>query len=305
MSQAKEVCRSNSLDMLFLSETKNGVVVIEKVRRKLGFDKVVWVDPVGIAGGMALFWKGSVQVKQVLKTTCSIEVEVEDDVTGKCWWVICIYLSTVLRVRKAEWQFLSDRRLVWGDSWVMVGDYNDIVGNQEKWGGRWRGDWTFRDFREFIHSNGMIDLSFEGVPWTWWMRRYDGSEIKERLDRALCSEQWFFEFPKARVNHIVTEASDHCCLVLDTDPAPVRMQRRFHFDQKWLKSNEVRPVVEKAWRRDQQGSEAFRIVGRIRECQKDLRDWNRKTYVNASKEIKKWKAKIQQGESKDPKVIKK
>lgn len=168
----------------------------------------------------------------------------------------------------------------------MTGDFNDIVGNQEKWGGRLRREGSFREFGDFIHSNGLIDLGFEGVPWTWGMKRGDGTDVKERLDRALCSDQWFFEFPKAKNKHITTVASDHCLLLLDSDQIPIHSKRRFHFDQKWLHFNDVSAVVTEAWRREQWGSPAFRLVSKLRECKKELIGWNKKINVNASKEIK-------------------
>lgn len=43
-----------SLDV-FISETKNTCEMVERTRRRLGFEGVVTVDPICLAGGMALF----------------------------------------------------------------------------------------------------------------------------------------------------------------------------------------------------------------------------------------------------------
>lgn len=35
----------------------------------------------------------------------------------------------------------------WGLNWIIMGDFNDIVDESEKLGGRVRDQWTFNDFR--------------------------------------------------------------------------------------------------------------------------------------------------------------
>lgn len=45
-----------------------------------------------------------------------------------------MYLSTDFVLRKQQLRFLSSRRSGWGNSCVVAGDFNDIVGNHEKGG---------------------------------------------------------------------------------------------------------------------------------------------------------------------------
>ena len=51
---------------------------------------------------------------------------------------------------------------------MVTGDMNDILSNDEKWGGNLRGERSFRMFRSFVNKNQLIDISFEGIPWTWF-----------------------------------------------------------------------------------------------------------------------------------------
>ena len=48
-----------------------------------------------------------------------------------------------------------------------MGDFNDIPSNDEKWGGRIRDDRSLPDFRNLINDNQLLDIGFEGKPWTW------------------------------------------------------------------------------------------------------------------------------------------
>ena len=108
---------------------------------------------------------------------------------------------------------------------MIIGDFNDIRCKEEKWGGRDREEWTFRDFREFIRRNNLVDIGFEGEPWTWRNSWDEKVEIKERLDRGLCSPEWLEVFNNAKCTHVENWASDHSILLLDTCPANRRRKK--------------------------------------------------------------------------------
>lgn len=139
-----------------------------------------------------------------------------------------------------------------------------------KKGERWREEWSFKEFKGFIQENGVVNMGFEEVLWTWGTWRRNGGENKERLDRMLSMDQWVLAFPNASVRHVQNEASDHLMLVIDTFPHPKRVARRFYFYRKWLPFGDVGSVVERAWGKYQSGSRAYRVVGKIGECKRQL-----------------------------------
>lgn len=72
-------------------------------------------------------------------------------------------------------------------------------------------------------------MGWEGKPWTW-RGHWDGeSEIKERLDRALCSQAWWLLYPSAKVTHVENLASDHCMVLVDTHPVGRKLRKKVHF----------------------------------------------------------------------------
>ena len=171
---------------------------------------------------------------------------------------------------------------------------NDIVSNGKKWGGIQRSERSFKQFRDFISINELIDIGFEGKPWTWSNNWDNEGEVRERLDRMLGSRAWRRKFEKAKCYHIHNEASDHCMLLLHTEPKDRNRKRRFWFDRRWLQYKEVHGVVKRAWGKEQMGSRLFQVKNRIKECRMALLSWNKSLKSNARCDIDRIKKEIQE-----------
>lgn len=50
---------------------------------------------------------------------------------------------------------------------LMMGDFNDILSNDENEGSNYITVASMRDFREFVAQNQLMDLGYEGYPFTW------------------------------------------------------------------------------------------------------------------------------------------
>ncbi|XP_071933655.1 uncharacterized protein [Coffea arabica] len=161
-------------------------------------------------------------------------------------WLVYVYASTASNTRKEQWKYIEERKKDWGEAWVIVGDFNDLKSDEEKWGGRERAEGSFTDFNCFIRENNLMDLEYQGVPWTWSSSWEGDREVKERLDRCLCSTEWMQRYEKARCKHVETEASNHLMLIIDTNPENNKRRRRFYFDQRWTKNPETKDVIQGA-----------------------------------------------------------
>ncbi|XP_027086455.2 uncharacterized protein [Coffea arabica] len=175
-----------------------------------------------------------------------------------------------------------------------MGDLNDIKSNGEKWGGRIRPASSFESFTGFINRTGLIDLGFEGVPWTWCNNRDNEGEIKERIDRVLGTKQWCGNFGKAKVIHAETEASDHCALVLDLTPVEIPRKRRFAFDKRWIMQEGVGEVIREAWGKEHQGSRLYRVQSKIKQVRMNLLHWSKNLNLNSKKQIEQIKKEIKE-----------
>lgn len=72
-------------------------------------------------------------------------------------------------------------------------------------------------FAHCINSCHLNDLGFKGLSFTW--KRGD---LRERLDRVLCNQEWQVLFPNSNVTNVPLASSAHCGLWLSTSVQQAR-----------------------------------------------------------------------------------
>ncbi|XP_027082201.1 uncharacterized protein [Coffea arabica] len=144
-------------------------------------------------------------------------------------------------------------------------------------------------------KNGLIDLGFEGNPWTWSNHWNQEGEIKQRLDRALGSSDWSQQFDRANVKHIENFGSDHSMLLLDSNPLKERRKKRIAI-LKWRNNFQAnaRKNIEKVKKQleELKNSDCQDKMGRNKMLKMQLKEaydeeetfWNQKSRVQWLKE---------------------
>lgn len=290
--QLKEFSRLHSPSLFFLSETKNGVTRLEAVKRAMGMDGSLWVDPVGSAGGLALFWKGNQAVE--LQCMCSwfIDVKVHDVESNTSCRLVNVYFSSRPDERKGQWEAFLKYKVCLGDDWAMWGDMNDIVCEDEKRGGVCPTRLATGGFQRFIDQCQLLDFGFTGYPFTWRNNRANEGFIQECLDRALATPSWRTRFANASVEHLDSVGSDHSALLLNLNPHAVRNRVPFRFDARWVKEDDMQNLVQQAWNVQTQGSRLFNVQNKIRECRSSIQNWKKRKRVHSGQKVTELKEKI-------------
>ena len=116
-------------------------------------------------------------------------------------------------------------------SWLYIGDFNSVLAQSEKQGGRPVTSSSHCPFRSFINHFGMIDLGFAENPFTWSNNRKGLENIKERLDRGLASPSWVHLHPEFSLIHLPTQNSDHNPISLNTNSSSSFLPRPFRFEE--------------------------------------------------------------------------
>ena len=93
-------------------------------------------------------------------------------------------------------------------------------------GGRLRPYGQILKFRETLDECGLFDLGFVGSKFTWHKTYLDGGIVWERLDRAVCTTEWFNLFPATKVKTLVCASSDHSPILVLPDGITCKTQLR-------------------------------------------------------------------------------
>lgn len=76
------------------------------------------------------------------------------------------------------------------ESWLLLGDFTSVISQTKKRGGRSVSSSSSGGLRQFISQCGLVDLGFNGNPFTWNNGRGDCVNIGEKLDRGLANHDW-------------------------------------------------------------------------------------------------------------------
>jgi hypothetical protein len=103
------------------------------------------------------------------------------------WILSCVYGPLDKRDRQAFWDSFTSIGDNFDPSWLCIGDFNAVLFQANKLGGRLVAHFANASFKNFIDHFGMVDLGFAGNPYTWCNHRQGVATIKERLDRGLAT----------------------------------------------------------------------------------------------------------------------
>ena len=98
--------------------------------------------------------------------------------------------------------------------WLCASDFNELLKSHEKLGGHLQPYGQMQIFREALDECGLFHLSFIGKKFTWFKHYPNGGLIRERLDRVVCTAEWFSLFPATKVRTLSCVSSDHSPIII-------------------------------------------------------------------------------------------
>ncbi|KAK9995768.1 hypothetical protein SO802_020454 [Lithocarpus litseifolius] len=169
---------------------------------------------------------------------------------------------------------------------MVVGDFNEITCSGEKEGGAPRPNYQMARFNNTINFCGLREVGFVGPRFTWLYQRRDGTQIRERLDRALATHEWFLLFPTAKLYHKSSSVSDHSPLLLSFihKPRKVKQKKLFRFESMWVREARCEQIVAEAW-----NEEWLELQSSSPDVNRNLRDTRVELNCWLEKENEMWK----------------
>ncbi|KAK8569056.1 hypothetical protein V6N12_007588 [Hibiscus sabdariffa] len=237
----------------------------EKIRRNLKFECSFYVEPVGSAGGLALWWDGETQI-QILHADSNVidtSISLKD---GKIWFCSFIYGPSYRERKEAFWEGMRNMRTESDAPWCIMGDSNIILRQEEKIGGNMydlnQASWL----SHFMEDAGLLEMHLQGD----MFHRADG----------------FIE---------TSIGSDHYPIICNFYGSFRKRKRDFKFESKWLLEDDCKLVVLEACCNQSRGSDNAGLCRKLKRTKFKLQKWCKEKY-----ESKKNKGTVSKRNSRDP-----
>ena len=247
---AWDVVRLNKPSIFIIFEAKAEECRVRQVTRLLGFDDFKAIPPHGLKGGIWLMWKKSIELVSWSEVSPYYFHSLfkfspnhpEVLLTG-------VHAPCTARERHEIWKNMEQNLPPDQTPWMVVGDLNEVRSQAEKSGGRAFRSSQCQALNSFMDAACLVDLGFDGNPFTWTNAREGAALIRERLDRALANHTWISEFPGTQVSHLPRTYSDHCPVSVNLNLFPSSHQKLFPFRCKevWLAHADFKEYFVNNW----------------------------------------------------------
>ncbi|XP_065639085.1 uncharacterized protein LOC136071559 [Quercus suber] len=216
------------------------------------FDGAIHTNTIGFSGGLWLLWNSDfVEVELLAKTEQEIHIEVQVCNSNLTWLFSAIYANPRSEERSILWDNLAKVAELHKLLWVMAGDFNEPLIDEDKFGGRGVNINRSLAFKDCLDRCSMVDLGFSGPRYTWTNKRDISNLILERIDRFFMNPDGCVMYPNARVIDamVSTEEIKEALWSMNPykAPGPDGLHAGF-FQRFWLLvGDSVRKEVEKAF----------------------------------------------------------
>ena len=168
--------------IVFLCETKATESRLKKIACSLGFSEHLTVAARGKSGGICLFWSSGIHVDVLEFNSVTIAISIYDSVCN--WSLVGFYGPPYYRKRMKAWTNLYGLLQSLEGPWLCFGDFNTVVEDNEKLGGRSGSSSASNYLRSLISDLDAVDLGFSGAKFTWCNKRW----VRDASKRDLTEE---------------------------------------------------------------------------------------------------------------------
>jgi hypothetical protein len=172
-------------------------------------------------------------------------------------------------------------------TWLMVGDFNEVMWSFEHFSNQRRPAKQMFEFREILSHCDLHDIGFTGLPWTYDNKQNRNSNVRVRLDRAMASPSWSQWFPDAQLQHIVSSMSAHSPVFLNLEREHEERppQGILRYEIMWEHEDSLPEEVKEAWGKCNAAQNLGEVAATLRNVMLRLKRWSFQKFGAVTKEI--------------------
>ncbi|XP_070049169.1 uncharacterized protein [Nicotiana tomentosiformis] len=169
--------------------------------------------------------------------------------------------------------------------WLVGGDFNVVLHEDEKIGGFPVHPPEYEGFAFCVNSCGLFYQGYKGSPFTWWNGRPNAECIFKRLDRIFVNFPFQNMMPTIEVEHLIRTRSDHALLLMTCGEQATNFVKPFRFLKFWTKHAIFMEVVRQNWNADFIGDPFLMLKHKLKKVKVALSKWSRDTFGNIFKQL--------------------
>lgn len=166
------------------------------------------------------------------------------------WRITRFYGNPIKEERHHSWNSLRRLYNISSLSWMVFGDFNEVLFQHEKEGRLDRNIGAMAAFQKTLTDCSLTDLGYSGPTFTWKNGRRKGL-VRLRLVRAVANMEWIELFQHHRVFHLAAPHSDHLPILvahgLERHKGYARWGHVTCFEPYWIRDGNFPSELEAGW----------------------------------------------------------
>ncbi|KAI3474488.1 hypothetical protein Pfo_029398 [Paulownia fortunei] len=254
--------------------------------RKLGFSRVF----ANQSNKVWCFINNDFDVEVLLDHEQLLHLKLSSYLLPSTFQFTCIYAKCDIVGRRELWDQLRNiADSADSQPWLIGGDFNTILHLQERTRNKEHRLTSLNEFGDMILDCGLIDVGYEGSPYTWTNHR-----VWKRLDRMLYSENWLDLFQFTKVTHLPRIWSNHSPLLISVSLQSSKPPSSFRFFKMCTRHHLFLEAISKSWQTPTSSEGMINLQHKLYRLKQFLKWWNRNNFGDIFENIKKaeWDIKI-------------
>ncbi|XP_062081094.1 uncharacterized protein LOC133785895 [Humulus lupulus] len=150
--------------------------------------------------------------------------------------------------RQKSWDLIRSFGAISLVSWCILGDFNNVLSNDDKRGEILYPNWLLESFQQVIFYFELVDLDLKGCPFTWERGNGTKNWIEVRLGHAFVSLAWLSLFQEVQLSNPAYSSSDHCPILVEHTRRPFdHVTHSFRFENAWLRGPLCGQIISSVW----------------------------------------------------------